>query len=123
MPRQEAGRFLASEIVLCRANKSLRLFDHIVARLSQGLQPDADRVRDVGYLMRTTAVYGNGKFGIADRFRIAERPELAGPFQAEMLAVYLVRLFTLDLVEHVARARSPSAFTPLAPLQSFRELG
>lgn len=115
VPRQEVGRFLASEIVLCRANKSLRLFDHIVARLSQGLQPDADRVRDVGYLMRTTAVYGNGKFGIADRFRIAERQELAGPFQAEMLAVYLVRLFTLDLVEHVARARSPSAFTPLAP--------
>ena len=27
----------------------------------------------VGYLMRTTAVYGNGKFGLADRDRIADR--------------------------------------------------
>lgn len=113
VPKQEAGRLLPSELVLCRANKSLRLFDHIVDRLSQGRQPDEDRLREVGYLMRTTAVYGNGKFGIADRFRIAGRPELAGPFQAEMLAVYLVRLFTLDLVEHVARARGGAAFVPL----------
>lgn len=115
VPRQEAGRYLASEIVLCRANKSMRLFEHIVSCLSQGRQPDDAQVLDVGYLMRTTAVYGNGKFGIADRFRIADRTELAGPFQAEMLAVYLVRLFTLDLVEHVARMKNPSAFVPLAP--------
>lgn len=115
VPRQEAGRLSASDLVLCRANRSLRLFDHVVERLSQGQQPDADLLRGVGYLMRTTAVYGNGKFGLADRARIARRPELAGPFQAEMLAVYLVRLFTLDLVEHVARQRSPAAFVPLAP--------
>ena len=113
VPKQEAGRLLPSELVLCRANKSLRLFDHIAGRLSLGQQPDEDLVREVGYLMRTTAVYGNGKFGIADRCRIADRPELAGPFQAEMLAVYLVRLFTLDLVEHVAKARAPAAFVPL----------
>lgn len=113
VPHQEAGRYLGSEIVLCRANRSLRLFDHIVERLSVGRQPDESLMLDVGYLMRTTAVYGNGKFGIADRFRIADRPELTGPFQAEMLAVYLVRLFTLDLVEHVAHARSPGHFVPL----------
>ena len=115
VPLQEAGRYLASELVLCRANRSIRLFDHIVDRLSRGQQPDEGLVRDVGYLMRTTAVYGNGKFGIADRFRIEDRPELSGPFQAEMLAVYLVRLFTLDLVEHVARAREPLTFQPLDP--------
>jgi len=113
VPLQEAGRYLASELVLCRANRSMRLFDHIVERLSRGQQPDEGLIREVGYLMRTTAVYGNGKFGIADRFRIEERPELSGPFQAEMLAVYLVRLFTLDLVEHVARARGPQSFRPL----------
>ena len=124
VPRQEAGRYLASEIVLCRANKSMRLFEHIVASLSEGRQPDDAQVLEVGYLMRTTAVYGNGKFGIADRFRIADRPELAGPFQAEMLAVYLVRLFTLDLVEHVARMRNPAAFVPLAPrLKRFIGIG
>jgi len=113
VPLQEAGRYLSSELVLCRANRSIRLFDHIVDRLSRGQQPDDALVREVGYLMRTTAVYGNGKFGIADRFRIQDRPELSGPFQAEMLAVYLVRLFTLDLVEHVARVRAPLTFQPL----------
>ena len=60
-------------------------------------------IRDIGYLMRTTAVYGNGKFGIADRHLIADRPGLDGPFAAEMLAVYLIRHFTLDLVQHVGR--------------------
>jgi hypothetical protein len=55
--------------------------------------------------MRTTAVYGSGKFGCADRGRIADRPELAAPFQAEMLAVYLIRWLTIDLVNHVATAR------------------
>ena len=75
----------------------------------------AELLRRVGYLMRTTAVYGNGKFGIADRARIAERPELAGPFRAEMLTIYLIRCFTLDLVEHVARHRGGGRFVPLEP--------
>ena len=65
--------------------------------------------------MRTTAVYGNGKFGIADRSVIRAREEVAGPFQAEMLTVYLIRCFTLDLVEHVARAKAPDTAVPLAP--------
>jgi hypothetical protein len=30
----------------------------------QASNQDADLVRSTGYLMRTTAVYGNGKFGI-----------------------------------------------------------
>ena len=115
VPRQEAGRYRASDIVLCRANRSLRYFDHVVERLAAGRQPDPALTRGVGYLMRTTAVYGNGKFGIADRARIEGRPELAGPFQAEMLAVYLVRLFTLDLAEHVASAKAPATAVPLEP--------
>lgn len=107
VPKQEAGRCSASELVLSRANKSLRLFNHIAERLANGEQPDLDKLCNVGYLMRTTAVYGNGKFGLADRDKIKERPELAGPFAAEMLAVYLIRCFTLDLVEHVAKRRNP----------------
>ncbi len=104
-PKQEAGRFLSSELSLARGNKSLRLFEHVVASLAQGKQPDIDLLADVGYLMRTTAVYGSGKFGCADRLKIADRPEMAAPFQAEMLAVYLIRWLTIDLVNHVARAR------------------
>ena len=104
-PRQEAGRFLPSELCLARGNKSVRLFEHVVDSLAAGRQPDADRLVDVGYLMRTTAVYGSGKYGCADRAKIADRPEMSAPFQAEMLTVYLVRWLTIDLVDHLARSR------------------
>ena len=103
-PLQEAGRFSERELVLSRANKSVRLFAHVVDALRAGQQPDTDMVRDIGYLMRTTAVYGNGKFGIADRALFAARPGLEGPFAAEMLTVWLIRHFTHDLVEHVGGA-------------------
>ena len=112
-PRQEAGRFQASELVMSRANKSLRLFDRVVNSLAFGTQPDTDAINEIGYLMRTTAVYANGKFGMADRTRYADRPELAPPYQAEMLAVYMIRRFSLDLVEHVARCKNPSRYVPL----------
>ena len=106
-PKQEAGRFQASELVMGRANKSLRLFGRVVDSLAQGNQPDANAINAVGYLMRTTAVYANGKFGMADRTRYADRPALAPPYQAEMLTVYLIRGFTLDLVDHLASCRDP----------------
>ncbi|QFT59072.1 hypothetical protein FIU94_09570 [Sulfitobacter sp. THAF37] len=104
-PRQEAARFTARDLVLSRANKSLRLFAHVTQALREGRRPDVEMVRDIGYLMRTTAVYGNGKFGIADRHLIATRPGLEGPFGAEMLTVWLIRHFTHDLAEHVGGGR------------------
>tara|TARA_R110002110_G_scaffold17648_31_gene75215 strand:+ start:790 stop:2433 length:1644 start_codon:yes stop_codon:yes gene_type:complete len=103
-PRQEAARFTERDLILSRANKSVRLFAHAVQALRQGRQPDTRMIREVGYLMRTTAVYGNGKFGIADRHLIDTRPGLEVPFAAEMLAVWLIRHFTHDLVEHVGGA-------------------
>jgi hypothetical protein len=103
-PLQEAGRFTERDLVLSRANKSLRLFAHVVERLCAGQQPDPELINTVGYLMRTTAVYGNGKFGIADRSLIEDRPGLAGPFAAEMLTVWMIRAFTLDLAEHLGGA-------------------
>lgn len=103
-PHQEASRYTEHDLVLSRANKSVRLFAHTVDALRAGRQPDADLVAQTGYLMRTTAVYGNGKFGIADRDVFADRPGLGGPFMAEMLAVWLIRGFTHDLVEHVGGA-------------------
>lgn len=103
-PLQEAGRFTERDLVLSRANKSVRLFDHVVERLRRSDQPDPEMIRKIGYLMRTTAVYGNGKFGIADRALIEDRPGLSGPFMAEMLTVWLIRGFTHDLAEHVGGA-------------------
>ncbi len=115
VPKQEAGRVSEGELVLSRANCSVRLFEHVVDRLAEGRQPEPSEIEKVGYLMRTTAVYGNGKFGLADRERIAEREELSGPFRAEMLAVYLIRAFTADLVEHLARARGGEAAMAIEP--------
>ncbi len=115
VPVQEAGRVSPRELSLSRANKSVRLFDHVVARLATGQQPDAAELTETGYLMRTTAVYGSGKFGAADRARIAGRPEMRAPFQAEMLSVWLTRAYTVDLVEHLARVRGGALAVPLAP--------
>ncbi|TJV71405.1 MAG: hypothetical protein E5X76_15485 [Mesorhizobium sp.] len=114
-PRQEAGRYTSRELVLARANKSVRLFEEVATALAQGQQPDEEQLLGVGYLLRTTAVYGNGKFGIADRDEISSRPELAGSFQAEMLTVWLIRSFTFDLVDHIARRRNPAGAARLAP--------
>ncbi|MEP3277298.1 MAG: hypothetical protein ABJN26_17090 [Stappiaceae bacterium] len=115
VPKQEAGRVSSSEISLSRANRSVRLFDHVVESLSEGRQPDRRQVDEIGYLMRTTAVYGSGKFGAADRETIADRPEFRGPFQAEMLSVFLTRAFALDLVEHLAKLRAPDTAVVLDP--------
>jgi hypothetical protein len=115
VPRQEAGRYEATELVLARANRSVRLFDAVVEALAAGRQPERRAIESVGYLMRTTAVYGNGKFGIADREVVVRHPELAGPFRAEMLAVWLIRSFTLDLVEHVAKARGGTRAVTIDP--------
>lgn len=113
VPKQEAGRVSERELTLSRANRSVRLWDHVVEALASGQQPDLARVDEVGYLMRTTAVYGSAKFGSADRAVTQARPELNAPFQAEMLTVYLIRTFVMDLVEHVARAKNPDA-VPMA---------
>jgi len=115
IPYQEAGRVSESEISVSRANRSVRLWEHIVEALSQGRQPDAEKLEAVGYLMRTTAVYGSGKLGAADREDIADRPEMQAPFQAEMLSVYLTRWFVRDLVEHMAQARDGANAVSLAP--------
>ncbi|MFY0731986.1 hypothetical protein [Pseudomonas sp. NFX15] len=115
VPKQEAGRISSGELCMARANRSVRLFDHVVQSLSEGRQPAREQIDEVGYLMRTTAVYGSGKFGAADRESVAQRPELAAPFQAEMLTVYLIRAFTLDLVEHLASVRAPQRAVTLAP--------
>ena len=107
VPKQEIGRLSYKELTLSRANKSLRIFNHVVENLSKGLQPDLNLLYEVGYLYRTTAVYGSGKFGLADRFRIKNREEINGPFRLEMMLVYLVRQFTFDQVNHIAHHRDP----------------
>jgi hypothetical protein len=113
VPKQEVGRLSYKELTLSRANKSVRVFNHVVDSLSEGKQPDLKLLSKVGYLYRTTAVYGSGKFGLADRFRIKNREEINGPFRLEMMLVYLVRQFTFDQVNHVAHHKNPKTAVKL----------
>ena len=122
VPKQEVGRLSYKELTLSRANKSVRIFDHVVESLSNGKQPDEEILSKVGYLYRTTAVYGSGKFGLADRFRIKNREEIRGPFRLEMMLVYLVRQFTFDQVNHIAKNKNPKLAVELNPKIS-RNLG
>ena len=115
VPKQEAGRISETELVLSRANKSVRLFSHVVDSLAAGHQPDLEMIESVGYLFRTTAVYGAGKFGAADRTQWSGRPEFTGSFQPEMLAVWLIRAFSIDIVEYAARMKSPATAVALDP--------
>ncbi len=115
VPKQEVGRLSYKELTLSRANKSVRVFDHVVESLSNGNQPNLELLEKVGYLYRTTAVYGSGKFGLADRFRIKNREEINGPFRLEMMLVYLVRQFTFDQVNHVAKNKNPNSAVKLDP--------
>ena len=113
VPKQEIGRMSNKELALSRANKSVRIFDHVVNSLSSGKQPDVKLLNKVGYLYRTTAVYGSGKFGLADRFRIKDRKEICGPFRLEMMLVYLVRQFTFDQINHISKMKNPNEFISL----------
>lgn len=108
VPLQESGRNSSKELILSRANKSVRLFEYVANCLSNGLQPDINEINKVGYLLRTTAVYGSGKFGLSDFVNTKEVTDFNQPFRAEMLSVYIIREFSVELVEHVAKKQNPS---------------
>ena len=106
VPLQESGRNSSKELILSRANKSVRLFEYVANCLSNGLQPDMNEINKVGYLLRTTAVYGSGKFGLSDFVNTKEVTDFNQPFRAEMLSVYIIREFSVELVEHVAKKQN-----------------
>lgn len=108
VPLQESGRNSPKELILSRANKSVRLFEYVVKCLSNGKQPDINEINKVGYLLRTTAVYGSGKFGLSDFANTKAVTDFNQPFRAEMLAVYIIREFSVQLVEHVAKNQNPN---------------
>ncbi|MDC1035775.1 hypothetical protein OAQ98_04780 [Alphaproteobacteria bacterium] len=102
---QELGRHLPKQLTLSRANKSVRVFNSVLNNLSEGKQPNKKIINNIGYLVRTTAVYGNGKFGIADYLPETNDNPLNKPFQAEMLTVYLIRYFSIELVNYLAKEK------------------
>ena len=102
---QESGRHNSKQLTLSRANKSQRIFEKVLNDLSVGKQPSEKLINEVGYLIRTTAVYGNGKFGIGDFSNNDGSNFLEKPFQAEMLTVYLVRYFSIKLINFLAKKK------------------
>ena len=115
VPLQEAGRNSNMVMVLARANKSVRVFDHIVSALADGQQPDLEVLAQVGYILRTTAVYGNGKFGIYDFKPLDHSEDFNQSFRAQMCAVYLLREFSLDWVDFLAKKKGGNKAVALHP--------
>lgn len=116
VPKQEAGRVDARVFVLSRANRSARNFDYVVDQLAAGDQPDVAKIVEVGYLYRTTAVYGSGKLGMADWEKVREKhQDFARPFAGEMFVCLMLRNFSLLQVEHIARHKTPDTFNPMEP--------
>ena len=115
VPLQEAGRNSNMVMVLARANKSVRVFDHIVTSLAKGHQPDLEVLAQVGYILRTTAVYGNGKFGIYDFKPLDHSEDFNQSFRAQMCAVYLLREFSLNWVDYLAKQKGGDQAVALHP--------
>ncbi|MNM79068.1 hypothetical protein D3C81_909890 [compost metagenome] len=116
VPLQEAGRLDSRVMVLSRANRSVRNFDSVIEALSQGRQPELEQIIRVGYLYRTTAVYGSGKLGMADWEKVASKhPDFARPFAAEMFNCFMLRNFSLQQAEHIARRRAPETAVSFEP--------
>ena len=123
VPLQEAGRQHPNLLVISRANRSVRNFSSFVEELGKGQQPAESLLKTAGYLYRTTAVYGNGKFGIADFTRLKENPDFRQPFSAQMTAVYVLRQFSIDQVEHIAKHKSPNAVSLSDDLKRYVGIG
>ena len=123
VPLQEAGRQHPNLLVISRANRSVRNFSSFVEELGKGQQPAESLLKTAGYLYRTTAVYGNGKFGIADFTRLKENPDFRQPFSAQMTAVYVLRQFSIDQVEHIAKHKSPNAVSLSEELRRYVGIG
>lgn len=114
MPLIYRGRCAPGTLIWCRANRSTRIFDHVVDSLAEGHQPDPDRLARIPYVMRNVGIEGNGIYGTRSFLTYGDDHPLRAPYAAQMLAAFMMREFAVDLVEHLARVRSANA-VPLAP--------
>jgi len=111
VPRQEYGCADAGTVVWTRANRSARHFNRVAERLAAGRQPDRRALGWSAYVLRSTAFYANGKFGMSSFEELADCPPLAAAYRAQMLAAWLLRELSCDLVDHLAAHRDARAVT------------
>ena len=109
VPRQEGGRADEGAIIWARGNRSTRFFGAVVGALAAGRQPDPRMFGASPYVMRSTAFYSNGKFGLADFERFGPQHPFSVPYRPHFLTAWLMRELSCDLVEHCARMASPDA--------------
>lgn len=102
---QEAGRLDTDTLALTRGNRSVRFFDYLVDELAAGRQPDPHKVGDSGYIMRSTAFYGNGRYGMRSFEAFEQDHPLGAPYRAQFLAAWCYRELSIDVVEHCARVK------------------
>ncbi|WP_397543228.1 hypothetical protein [Roseovarius salis] len=84
------------------ANRSSRHFDAVVDALAAGEQPEVG----LAYLMRNGGFQSSGRNGSVSFHGIPRDHPLSHPFYADMFAIYLVRVFSIDLVNAIARYRN-----------------
>lgn len=94
---QEEGRALLGTMIWGRANRSVRFFDQVVRDLAAGRQPRPDTFGLSPYLLRSTAFYSNGKFGIRDFEGYTREHVFSVPYRSHMLTAWLFREFSYDL--------------------------
>ena len=112
VPEQERGRLDSRVLCLTRGNRSVRFFGYLVDALAAGQQPNPDRVGDAGYILRSTAFYANGKFGMRSFAGYPTGHPLGPPYRAQFVAAWLFRELGYDMVEHCARIKGGEAFVP-----------
>lgn len=114
VPKLYTGRATPNALIWCRSNRSMRVFDQTLEALAAGHQPAVEDLSKVCYLMRNTGLDGNGTFGTRSFPSLGRDHPLGGVLQAQLLTAYMMREYSCDLVEHLARLKSDDA-VPLDP--------
>ncbi|WP_269933117.1 hypothetical protein [Aminobacter sp. HY435] len=114
IPKLYTGRASPNALIWCRSNRSMRVFDQTLEALASGVQPSVADLSKVCYLMRNTGLDGNGTFGTRSFRTLGRDHPLGGVLQAQLLTAYMMREYSCDLVEHLARLKSDKA-VPLDP--------
>ena len=86
VPQQERGRLDPRILSLTRGNRSVRFFGALVDELAAGRQPDPEKVGDAGYILRSTAFYANGKFGMRSFDGYDDDHPFRVPYRAQIVA-------------------------------------
>ncbi|MFC6873352.1 hypothetical protein [Halobellus marinus] len=111
LPKVREGRATSDILIWTRGNRSTSTFDHVVESLAAGHQPDIDRLAKGGYLTRSSGYYGNGLNGTKEFKAMDDDHPLGGPYMAQMLTIWMLRIYGFDVAEEMAASRSSEATT------------